>query len=72
MTAPGVKVYKKNSKLTMNINSITISSELLMSETLVSDVFLGILFTKERASRKATTESRGTVRRESPLAVSFI
>ena len=43
-----------------------------MSETLVSDVFLGILFTKERASRKATTQSRGTVRRESPLAVSFI
>ena len=43
MIAPGVKVYKKNSKLAMNINSITISSELLMSETLVSDVFLGIL-----------------------------
>ena len=33
--------------------------------------FLEFFFGKERASRKAATESREKVRRESPLAVSF-
>ena len=51
---------------------ITISSELLMSETLVPTFFLEFFFTKEKASCKAATESRETVRRESPLAVLFI
>ena len=43
-----------------------------MSETLVPTFFLEFFFTKEKASCKAATESRETVRRESPLAVLFI
>ena len=65
-------VSKNNFQTYYEHFSITISSELLMSETLVPTFFLEFFFTKEKASCKAATESRETVRRESPLADLFI